>query len=256
VTPGPKLSPCYRQQITGQFQAGQKGGFMVARMFVLLAFVLCCSINHAEEAVEISLNEIWAYEMPGTKDVRELEPEVYGELTKSLPSEERAERLKKSIIQSIRNSLELEPDIDKSASHESRKGFVVEGNGKKALHETNAMLAGAKELRVTFASGSNLVLVFYSLQMSVYVHLTSVTLDGNQIEIHFRFVPHYTDEMSSHFALIPLGKRSKGQYRVTIVEDAMKDYKAWGVGEFNPKWREKYVCKDFEFTVQGEQERE
>jgi hypothetical protein len=224
---------------------------MVVRTLAILALFLCCSAGDAEEPVEIPLNEIWAYEMPGTKDVRELEPDVYGDEARTLPPKERDERFNKSIIQEIRRSLKIQPypELGLETLRKPKEAFVVEGNEKKVLHETNVVLAGTKESQTTFASGSNLTLVFYSLQTGSYVQLQSVKLKGNQIEVHFRFVPHFTDESSSHFALIPLPGLSAGQYLVTMVEDPLKDYKLWGANQFNPKLRAKYVCKDFEFKV-------
>jgi hypothetical protein len=224
---------------------------MKGRYITLLASILCCSVGYAEEAVEIPLREIWAYEMPGTKDVRELEPDVYGDQAKSLSSKERDERFRKSVLQSILSSLDVQPKPELGASGlpKPKEAFVVESRKKRALHEADVVLSGAKEASKSFPVDSKFSLVFHSLQAGIYVHLTTVTLDGNQIEVHFRFVPHFTDEMSSHFALIPLPDLSTGQYRMTIVEDPLKDYKLWGADQFNPKWREKYVCKDFEFKV-------
>jgi hypothetical protein len=225
---------------------------MIVHMYVLLALFFYCSISCAEEAAEIPLSDIWAYEMPGTKDVRKLEPEVYGDEAKSLPPQLRDELHRNSIIQNILNSLYIQPnpELGLKALRKPKQGFVVEGREKRALREASAVLGGDKQAKKSFLLDSDHTLVFYSLDSGVFVHVVSAEIHGNQIEIHFRFVPHLTDISSSHFALIPLPKLSIGRYRVAMIEDSVEQkYWSWGIDKLNPKLQSKYICKDFEFKV-------
>ncbi len=60
---------------------------------VFLAAIFCAAaIVYSDEPkpVEIPLKDIWAERMLETKSAEELEPEVYGEGARKLPSEQRA----------------------------------------------------------------------------------------------------------------------------------------------------------------------
>jgi hypothetical protein len=217
---------------------------MGGRVAILLALLFCCSVGRAEEVVEIPLSEVWALDMPGTKDVRLLEPEVYGDETKTLPTTKRYELLNQSLIQQVLGSLELE------VPRRPMQGFLVASNVRDSLSKVSVLLAASKKPPTAFESDKELTLVFYSLQTGTDVHLTSVNLKGNQINIEFRFVPHFTDEMSTHFALIPLPKLSAGKYKVRIHEAPVLNFQDWGVNQFNPEWRKKFICKDFEFKIE------
>ncbi len=226
---------------------------MGGRIAILLALVLCGSNSYAEEAVEIPLGEVWAYDMPGTKDVKELEPKAYGREATSLPGSEQFERIKKSIIHQIRHSLQLEPDHNAQGPRKPGKAFAVVGSGNEALAEANSILAGRKEPQNTFPASSKLSIVFHSLEAGSYVHLTSVERQGNRIIIHFQFVPHFTANSTSHFALIPVTDLPPGEIEVQIVQEPMKDRYGIGKGlEANPDWQEQVICKPFSFTIEQE----
>ncbi len=225
---------------------------MSGRVAILLV-LLFCPHSFAEETVEIPLSEIWAYNMPGTRDVRELEPEAYGREATSLPGEEQFERIKKSLIHQIRHSLQLQRDSDAQGPKKPGKSFAVVGTGKEALIEAGKILSGHKEPRSTFPASSKLSIVFHSLEAGSYVHLTSVKKQDNKIAIHFQFVPRFTADMSSHFALIPVSGLEAGEIEVQIVQEPMKDKYGIGKGlEANPDWQEQVISKPFSFTIEQE----
>lgn len=226
---------------------------MSRRIAILLALILSCSISHAEDSVEIPLSEIWALRMPGTRDVKELEPEAYGPEARALSETEQFQRFNSSNTQQIRNSLELEPDSDAPGPKKPGKAFAVVGTGKKALTEAKEILSGRKKPQSSFSANSRLSIVFYSLQSGSYVHLTSVERQGNRINIHFQFVPHFTDDMSDHFALIPVMQLPHGEIEVQIIQESMKDQYGIGEGlEANSDWQDHVICKPFSFTVEQE----
>jgi hypothetical protein len=218
-----------------------------------LAFLFCCSVGHAEEAVEIPLGEVWAYGMPGTRDVQELEPEAYGREARSLSESEQFERINKSIIQQIRQSLQLESNSDAQGRKKPGKAFAVVGTGREALIEAKTILSGRKEPQTSFPADSKLSIVFYSLEAGSYVHLTSVDRQGNRLYIHFQFVPHFTAEVSSHFALIPVADLPSGKIEVPIVQEPMKDeYGIRKEPKINSDWQEQVICKPFSFIIEQE----
>jgi hypothetical protein len=229
---------------------------MGGRVAILLALLFCCSVGRAEDVKQIPLSQIWAYNMPSTRDVQELEPEAYGREARSLSEAEQFERINKSIIQQIRLSLQLEPDTDaqgRTIKREPGKAFAVVGTGKEALIEAKAILSGRKEPQNTFPAKSKLSIVFHSLEAGSYVHLTSVERMDNRIIIHFQFVPHFTAVVSSHFALIPVVDLPSGKIEVQIVQEPMKDEYGVGKGlEPNAEWQEQVICKPFSFTIEQE----
>jgi hypothetical protein len=215
------------------FQARQYGQVrrevsMVARTSALLAFVICCSIGNAKE---IPLNEIWAFGMPGTRDIRELEANYSS---------------KNSLISEIRKRHTFKTWQDKAGP-----GFAVEGIDLEALKNAHAVITGAAKRSSSLGSGKEISLVFFSLEFGYYVHLTDVDIIGNDIEIRYEFVPHLTKNRTRHFALIPVGKLAKGNFSVSIIPEPFerrnvgKEFK-----EIPDERKLPLVSSTFEFTVQ------
>lgn len=227
---------------------------MGGRIALLLVIFLCCSISHAEEAVEIPLSEIWAYNMPGTRDVRELEPETYGHESKSLTEAEQFKRFNSSIIQKIRRTLVLAPNENRQGNYITRppgNGFVVEGIDKAALTKAHAVLAEGQEPRSSYPAGSQLSIVFYSLEAGSYVHLTSVKKQGNKVSLRFQFVSHFTSDASSHFALIPVTDLPLGRIKVEVFQEPIKTpHQKSEKPTVYLDWQDQVICKAFSFTIE------
>ena len=229
---------------------------MGERIAILLGFFFCCSLSYAEDSVEIPLSKIWAYSMPGTRDVRELEPKTYGHESKSLSEAEQFKKFNDSLIQRIRRTLVLAPNEDRQGNYLTRppgKGFVVEGIDKAALTKAHAVFAEGQEPSKSFPAGSELSVVFFSLEAGSYVHLTSVEKQDNKISIHFQFVSHFTSDASSHFALIPINDLPPGRISVEVVQDPIKTPHQQSEGPaIYPDWQDQVICKSFRFTIEKE----
>lgn len=180
----------------------------MSRLLILAVFLTATC-----QAAEIPLGDIWAYDMPDTKDVRELEPK----LPPDTPLED---IVKLSTVQSIREFLRTRLPEGKKAG----TAFVVEGVDKDALqkaHEVFVMRA-SKERRpkrepgVIVSPDTDLSLVFFSHYTGRYVRIESVERDGNKVTIKYRFVSHPTTEVTDHFALIPIGQFVEGVGQVKI----------------------------------------
>jgi hypothetical protein len=67
-----------------------------------IAFLACIELavfaDSPSDTVTIPLKDIWALNMPGTKDVRELEPDIYGDGMSNISDAERERRLNKSLV--------------------------------------------------------------------------------------------------------------------------------------------------------------
>ncbi len=194
--------------------------------FVVIFFAASANTGQPDaKPVTIPLKDIWAFQMPDTRSVRELE-EVparagYG-----------------TFVYEILSAL---------GSAKTADAFVVPGTPSDALQNAHAILV--KGTNVTLSSGDEVSVIFFSYQFDNYVHITQVERIGNTIKIHYRFVPHFSKELTSHFAIIPLGKLSKGKYQVEILNDPMeKKY-----SDFKPiskEWIDKIICKPFSFLIE------
>jgi hypothetical protein len=166
---------------------------MQVRLFILLASVLCCSISRAEEAVEIPLSEIWASEMPGTKDI--------GELHKQWKPEDIARFQRKPTPK----------------EGPARPTFAVQGMGFEALRNSYEVLIEKKDPKRSFDANTEISIVFFSHEDNWYVHIQSVELKNKTITINCDMVTHETQETTRHFALIPIGKLTSGKYQIEVV---------------------------------------
>src|SRR4051812_2486016 len=115
---------------------------------------------------EIPLNKIWGYDLPGTKNIRKLEPK---QATGNLSDKEVISR---SLVLQIQQSLMKRPKPNEKAG----AAFIVVGTDQEALKNAHAiMIAKAKkEPPRVFPANSELSLVFYSYASSKYVRLLSV----------------------------------------------------------------------------------
>lgn len=205
-----------------------------------LAFAEQSETTEPANTDEILLKDVWASNMPGTRDVRELEPEV----PKGLSNEE---LIRRSQVVSISRTLARMG----AGSHKSKymmPGFIVEGTGSEALKNSHCILVG-KEKRKECLSGQ-ISLVFYSGLSGRYVHLDKVSRKGNDITIDYHLVAHSSMEMTTHFALIPM-ELPVGGYRVTIkrgpveTADALASKRPLSSGQVR-----KTICESYDFFIE------
>lgn len=181
-------------------------------------------------ATLIPLDQIWAHQMPGTRNVRDLEQS--GE-----PISE--EQLRKSLVWQLDRDLFNRRKEGKTAG----PAFVVIGTGKEALDNAYTVITEHIEPEQLFSAGTDLSLVFYShMSGGYYVHLDSIERAERKIRVNYRFVAHNTGDATSHFALIPLGRLPEGKFHVEIKQvPSLK-----GSPHRDLSW---LVCEDTSFRV-------
>lgn len=160
-----------------------------------------CTDAVSEQTKLIPLDQIWAYYMPGTRDVRELDA-----IKKSTGVTEHP------IVQQILHSLHRSP----RETHPLSPAFIVVGIDAQALEKARDVFAKKAKPVSTVPINTGVTLVFYSFVAGRYVHVESVEQTNHSITVKYRLVAHSTGEVTSHFALIPLGKLSEGLYEVKI----------------------------------------
>jgi hypothetical protein len=94
--------------------------------------------------------------------------------------------------------------------------FVVTGSGAKALQNAHAIFVGSSEPATAFSSEQDLSLVFFSRMSGRYVHIDPVEIGDHVFTVKYRFVPHNTRDSTIHFAIIPIGQLTTGQYEIKI----------------------------------------
>jgi hypothetical protein len=221
----------------------------------VVAVGCACTLSAVADSVaavrSIPLDQIWAYEMQGTRNIRDLEPEKYGPDTRKLPVNEQWKLLRESLTEQIHQSLHLE--LVRPGSRELKKprpAFAVEGEGREALEQACDVMAKGQEPKTTLSSDKDISVVFFSLMCGSYVRIHDVEIRENEIKIRFCFVTHRNLGMEAPFALIPLGKLEPGSYKIRIAEVAPETPgPGQEKGELHEDWRIDVICKDSAFTI-------
>jgi len=221
-------------QVTRHATLEQETSAMRILMAAALAMLLSCKSAHAEEAVEIPLGQIWALDMPGTRDIREFTP-----IQRGPP--------RTQFLNIIRQSLWGKPPED-----EAKNGFVVEGVDSLVSFRASALLrsrSGRWNVE-THSTKAELSLVFFSHPSAYQVHLEVVERRGTEIDVRYRLVPHFTGKVTVHLALIPLGRLPVGDYQVNMIQSPMEQkYLDAGFQPLSEEQTKLTVSQSFSFAV-------
>ncbi len=190
-----------------------------------------------EKPVEIPLKEIWALDMPGTRDIKELgDGKAKGSLL---------EPLLKQIQETWHNE----------------HGVAVEGEAREALQHFQRYAFKPPESKaaprssiprddgIHLSAAAPASLAFFTRRTDVRVQLKSIERGKTGFRVKYCFAPLGAGEGLHQLALIPVGKLPRGQYSV-IVERLPADKNHLDAG-FNEPPREKGddVCGSFSFIV-------
>ncbi len=200
----------------------------LAIAFAVLAVSAAAALAD-DKPVKIPLKEVWALNMPETRDIRQLD----------------AVRNDPALLESLRRA--LKPKLD---AKQASMGFVVLGEGNDALRTAHEVLVGGDKPRVRLPAGQKITAVFFSYESPFYVHLDEVIRKECAIRITYRFVPHETKETTEQIALIPLGELAAGKYSVRVELNAMdKKYAEQGFSTPSKADALRIVCRAFHFIV-------
>jgi hypothetical protein len=204
---------------------------------VVVSVVRAAPPSDKDKAVTIPLDQIWAYKMPGTRDIQELDkarPKGSGRGFVALISESsvlRAEDLKWEKL--------------------ARPGFAVAGTGLSALAAAHDVFVANAKPHEIFSQDEEITIVFFSEPVSGdRVHVRNVERRGHNIEVQYRLEPYFEKHLSSGLALIPIGKLPVGEYHVELHQlPREKKYVERGFKPLNEEWSRKFLCKPFSFSV-------
>lgn len=191
--------------------------------YLAIALAFCATAT----AEEIPLKDIWALNMPGTCDVRELDCER-----------------SRALVGTIRESLHL-PDASSLT-----KGFAVEGSGAVALQHAHDVLVSGEKPRYRFAPDSELSIVFFSREFGRNVHIREVALKDGTMEVRYQLVPHKTENTTAHFALIPIGKLPVGKHHVKMARMPLdQSYRDASYQPLSDSDTRRIVCQSFYLAI-------
>lgn len=197
-------------------------------------------------SIEIPLDEIWAYSMPGTKDVRELE----GTPSEELSIEEQRKRIRSGLWHQIAVSLTADSSEAWPRKGETAgPGFAVLGKGADALKAAYEVLVEGAKPRETFPCGADISIVFVSYQFGSYVHLQEVSRLGDVIRIRYSFVSPVDEIMTAHLALIPIGQLPVGEYNVEV-DSVPIDPSSDRLTNSKREWAHRFVSQPFAFEIE------
>jgi hypothetical protein len=219
--------------------------------FVLLS-PTCSAEGTDSQCVTIPLDRIWALEMPGSRDIRQLEPEVFGKSVNELPVQVREQRISDSLINKITSVLEREPGVEHIQPEKAipRNGFAVEGNGKDALRAAYDVLAEKGEPQKSFSPNGDITLVFFTYPAGCLIELHQVDHRNKLIQLRYRFVSTGLSMSTEQLTLIPLGRLSAGEYRVEMIQTPMRGkFISAGEGQIRPDWEKRIICRPLSFSV-------
>jgi hypothetical protein len=230
----------------------------MSRFVIICAAIVACLTslsasaepNVSQATKSIPLKDIWAYQMPGTRDVRELEPDKFGPRIRKLSSAEQLEVTGKSFLSQLGSRLQsFKP------GQPAPQAFAVAGTGADALREAAAVLSGTRKSQLSFPENTNVSVVFFSREFNYYVHLDKVEQLPGQLSISYRFVPHETKDMTQHVALIPIGQLPPGTVKVDIKRLPMgTKFSEAGFKEPPGAVDSQIIAQSFRFTVNGKSE--
>ncbi len=200
----------------------------------LAALLLCLGGRNPESrVVSISLAEIWALDMPGTRPMIAV---MTGDGQYTAPEGELVSK-----IMTLIN--------DRRRQHEDAgPAFAVPGEGLVALKRVYERLASGEAKPQVFKSDEPLSIFFFSKHYGAYVHLTHAEVSASEVWLTYTLVPHRTKQTTSHIALVPVRPSRGGKLKILVKAKVPER-----VDKRIPTWRQtagRIVCKSSSITIQ------
>jgi len=220
-----------------------------------LIFVTAAGASESE-IVTIPLSELWALDMPGTRDINELFKDPYPDKPQ-LQTDKTWQRLVTRIRQTLARKRSDRKAMASFAVVAGEYGEEV-GLASRGLGRGEPIFgdpSGMSSLRPyrdgnSFFSSNKLCIVFFSYASPYPVVLDRIERRGTVIDIRYRFVPGIPPGSTVHLAMIPLGKLPAGEYRVKISQSPREQkYVDAGLGRVSDEQVSRIICGPFSFQV-------
>ena len=224
----------------------------VITLVIVIAHLWSASTANSKEAsaskTDVLLDQIFAVDMPGTKSIRELEPDLLPNRLRVLTSHEQKSKLNSGLSPRISEVLSSEDRL--LPGNNVPVGFAVAGSPEVALQGAFDVLVDGKPRKETFSTGSEINLIFFSYLADSYIHVKKVSAENSSISIQFEVVPHSEKYMTSNFAIIPLGELPPNKYYVEVIQSSLARRVGDGVKAENADQVKRLVSGSFSFAVE------
>lgn len=220
---------------------------VVALLINSFVFAQVRGESPSEKSKTIPLGEIWAYKMPGARDIFDLDKKGKDKPGGGL------------VGSTLRSSMlrldEVRPEQLK-AKNWARSGFAVSSSGRAALQATHAVFVTGEKPRNSFLPDEEITIVFFSEPAGGnHVRIQQVVRKGERIEIQYRLEPYLESYVSQSLALIPLGRLPIGKYHVEAHQLPREEkFSKWGLKLLDEEWSREALCKSFSFTISNKRE--
>lgn len=181
-----------------------------------LAAILLCS---QAAAAEIPLDSVWGFDLPDTQDIAGITLPAVEDAPPGLDYAQYRRR-REFAVEQFRQALILKPPTELAYP-----AFVFpHPPGFHTLHHVSSRVGGfprgelprVREYLKTVEAGDAMTLVVFSHPCAYYWRLLKIEREENRFTVHYQFQPHYTPEVTCHFALIPIGELEPGDYEVRL----------------------------------------
>ena len=190
--------------------------------------------DEIETSLVIPLEDIWAWNISGTKSLMTL--------TSVDPSKKNKYW---TYIEDVNQTL---GPVDQN--NQSSRGVVVKGTGLDALRNVHAIRTKHQASEETIKAGSDISILFFMHAMSPNLQLKRVTVENYTIEIVYELVPRIDAGKTTHFALIPIQAVKEGQYQVKFTRSTSTEtFDDVGISQLPIEVSELAVSKPFHFKV-------
>jgi hypothetical protein len=208
----------------------------LAWMLMSVSTVATEPAKKAQKTVTIPLEKVWAYNMPGTRDIQDLARDG-GKNDRRLVAS-----ISESLVLRVEELRKIPPP---------RSCFAVTGTGLPALRAAHGVLADGVKPQNEFSPEEEITVVFFAEPAGGNrVHLRGIERRGEEIKIRHRLEPYTELHLSFNLALIPFGKLPPGKYNVAMRQlSAEQKFIDMGLDPLNKEWSRRFLCKPFSFTV-------
>ena len=157
-------------------------------LFVCLLVTIAQSETASKQpqVVLIPLNEICAYDMPGTRKIGELD-------AVKEPTGTTAHPIVRQIVLALASRRPKEAE-------DVGQAFIVSTTGEKAVQDARDVITKSVVPRTKFSPETDLTLFFYSVLGAPYARIASVEKSERVITVKYRFVSHNTRDDTLHLA--------------------------------------------------------
>ena len=177
-------------------------------MFRITLAVFVGLLISAVQAEEIPLKSIWALDMPGTQDIRKLEP-VDPDPKREMERFSLDEAIRSQLIKLVCLPLN-KPEAERPSPPSA---FIVQGEGIDALRAVHAVIV-KEDKAPAIKAAQPASLVFFSCSSGGRLLFDSIKVVDREVVVRFHYKRTEKKEPGPQLALIPLGKLDAGKYRV------------------------------------------